>query len=244
MAISREVHFNCDVAEGIGNEAQLLPYLSACNIACGAHAGNDALIVQTVQLAINHHVEIGAHPGFPDPDNFGRKEMNIDLEVLRTSLSDQILKVKTITEDMGGTLYHVKPHGALYNCAAKDITYANLVVEVVQEIDTQLILYVPYKSIISKMAQGKLNTVIEGFADRRYTDSYALASRDLEQAVISMPEAVFDQVKMIRSGQIKTLSKNIIPFKAETLCVHGDTPNAIDILKYVVGQLNIEKFDA
>ncbi len=241
--MNKKVHLNCDMAEGVGNEVRLMPYLNACNIACGAHAGNDTLIKETIQLAMQYQLEIGAHPGFPDPENFGRKKMDITFDILEESIRNQILKVKTITQDMGGRLYHIKPHGALYNIAAIEVEYAQLLIKVVQEIDDQLLLYVPYKSVIAEMAQGTLNTMIEGFADRRYMDTYTLTSRDLDDALITVPKAVYDQVKMIISGQLKTLSQNVIPFEADTLCIHGDTPNAESILKYVTSQLKLENFD-
>lgn len=241
--MNKRVHFNCDVAEGVGNEAQLMPHLSACNIACGAHAGNDTLIANTIKLALQYQVEIGAHPGFPDRENFGRKKMTISWGALRESIEDQIVKVRAIASQLGTTVYHIKPHGALYNLAAKDEDYAKLLIAVIQSIDDQLILFTPYNSVIAQMAEGKLKTMIEGFADRNYTDTYALVSRDIDNAVITVPEDVYAHVKMMLSSQLKTHSGNTIPFTADTLCVHGDTPNSEAILKYIATRLEQEKYE-
>ena len=228
------IDLNSDVGEGVGNEAQLLPYVSSCNIACGGHAGDDATIQHTIQLAIKHHVKIGAHPGYPDKENFGRKPLEISDNVLKKSLTKQIQKVKDFAERQHQKLHHVKVHGALYNVAAVSQNIAKLVIEVVQKIDDTLVLYVPYQSVIQKEAEGILQTKVEGFADRAYNNDYTLVNRSLPNAMIHDATKVLQHViPMIKNKQLQTIEGDILPFSIETLCVHGDTPEALEILDQI-----------
>jgi len=137
------IDINADVGEGIGNEAELMPYLSSCNIACGGHAGSPEIIKTVIQLAKKHDVKIGAHPSFPDPQNFGRKEMALPTNELVTSLKSQIKEVLTIAKSLNVYLHHVKPHGALYNLVAKNTAIAKLLVAVIKSFKEPLCLYVP-----------------------------------------------------------------------------------------------------
>ncbi|MFT5891199.1 MAG: UPF0271 protein [Dokdonia sp.] len=228
------IDLNSDVGEGVGNEAQLAPLLSSCNIACGGHAGDDATIQETIQLAIAHNVKIGAHPGYPDKENFGRIIVDISVTALRDSLKEQIVTVKNFAERQHQKLHHVKVHGALYNLAAVDVTIARLIIDVVQEIDDQLVLYVPYQSVIQKEAKKRLKTKVEGFADRRYNNDYTLVSRTLPNAVIHHGLEVLDHIiPMIKEQQLTTITGEKVPFQIDTLCVHGDTPAAFQILKEI-----------
>ena len=228
------IDLNSDVGEGVGNEAQLIPLLSSCNIACGGHAGDDATIQETIQLAIQHDVKIGAHPGYPDKENFGRTIVDMSVTALRESLKEQILTVKNFAERQHQKLHHVKVHGALYNLAAVDVTIARLIIAIVQEIDDQLVLYVPYQSVIQKEAKGMLQTKVEGFADRRYNNDYTLVSRALPKAVIHDATEVIDHIiPMIKEQQLTTITNETLPFQIDTLCVHGDTPAAFQILKEI-----------
>lgn len=226
------IDINSDVGEGIGNEADLLPLLSSCNIACGGHAGDDEIIQKTVELAIQNNVKIGAHPGYPDRENFGRKILDISKKELAQSLTEQIVTVKNFAERQHQKLHHVKVHGALYNLASVDAEIAHLIIEVIQKIDEDLIVYVPYNSVIQKEAQGKLKICVEGFADRNYNDDYTLVNRTIEHAVIYDASAVLNHVvPMIKEEQLTTIGNIILPFKIDTLCVHGDTETALQILK-------------
>lgn len=228
------IDLNSDVGEGIGNEAQLMPFLSSCNIACGGHAGDIVTIQDTIQFAIEHHVKIGAHPGYPDKENFGRMILDIPASVLRDSLKEQILRVKNFAERQHQKLHHVKVHGALYNLAAIDIDIAHLIIDVVQKIDDQLVLYVPYQSVIQKEAKGILKMMIEGFADRRYNNDYTLVNRTLPKAVIHDVTEVLDHIiPMIKEQQLITINDDHMPFQIDTLCVHGDTPEALEILQKI-----------
>ncbi|MFC4635642.1 5-oxoprolinase subunit PxpA [Dokdonia ponticola] len=228
------IDLNSDVGEGIGNEAQLLPLLSSCNIACGGHAGTDTIIQETIQLAIKQNVKIGAHPGYPDKENFGRTILDISPTALRDSLTAQIQKVKNFAERQHQKLHHVKAHGALYNLAAVDADIARLIIAVVREIDDQLVLYVPYHSKLQEEAKNQLQVKVEGFADRRYNADYTLVSRALPNAVIRDANKVLAHIiPMITQQQLHTAEGETLPFHIDTLCVHGDTPAAFQMLKKI-----------
>lgn len=226
------IDINSDVGEGIGNEAVLLPLVSSCNIACGAHAGDDTTIQEVIHLASIHNVKIGAHPSYPDRANFGRKILDIPKNELTQSLYDQIWKVKTFAERQHQKMHHIKPHGALYNHAAVNKEIAQLIVDVVCDIDDTLRVYVPYNSVIRNIAKSKIRTCIEGFADRSYTDDYTLVARSNPSALIKDPKKVIQHVlTMIKEQKVYTITGKKIPFALDTLCVHGDTSTAIEILE-------------
>lgn len=228
------IDFNCDLAEGGAFDAELMPFISSCNIACGGHYGNEESITTAVQLALANQVNIGAHPSYPDPENFGRKSMDISSAALKSTLKSQILAVKTITERLGGKLHHVKPHGALYNEIAKDEEKANLVMEVVKEIDENLILFTPPKSVIERLAKTKLSIWKEGFADRNYEADFSLVSRSKNNAVLHEKEAVFLHVfLMISEGKIKVENGSFLEANFDTICLHSDTQNSVEILNYL-----------
>ena len=144
---------NCDLGEGMGNDDAIMVYLGSCNIACGGHAGDQQTMRHTVIMAKEHQVKIGAHPSFEDEVNFGRKEIVVERELLKSQLLQQILHLKEIAGSLGIGLHHVKPHGALYNMAAKSADMAELIIEVMQELDESIFLYVPFNSVIEDLAK-------------------------------------------------------------------------------------------
>ncbi len=148
-----EMDINCDLGEGIGNDEAIMPYLGSCNIACGGHAGDSESMKTAVLLARKHDVKIGAHPSFLDPVNFGRKEMNVPSELLKRQLTDQIFELKEIASSFGMSLHHVKPHGALYNLAAKSVETAELIIDIMQDLEDTIYLYVPFNSVIESLAE-------------------------------------------------------------------------------------------
>lgn len=228
------IHINCDLGEGGDYDEQLMPMISACNIACGGHAGTVESMHDTVQLAIKYKVEMGAHPSYPDKKNFGRKTLTMSSENLKQSLVAQILSLKQIAESEGGKLSHVKPHGALYNDAAKDENIAKIVIESVLEFDDRLPIYAPHNSVISRLAQGKIEVIHEAFADRNYEENYQLVSRESPGALITQKEAVFTHLfSMFSEHKIISKSGVKIPCSASTFCIHSDTPNSVEILKYL-----------
>jgi UPF0271 protein len=236
-----QIDINSDVGEGVGNEALLMPYLSSCNIACGGHAGDPETIEKVITLAMKYEVKIGAHPSYPDRANFGRKVLQMDLTALKKSLKEQILQVSAFLpicsvgqKAQQTSLHHIKPHGALYNKAAVDEVTARLIIETIEEIDDRLCLYVPYHSVIAELAKGRLQTKVEGFADRNYNDDYSLVSRSEKEALLTDPEKVWKHiVPMITEHRLRTITGKEVSFEIDTLCVHGDTTSAIEIVKYV-----------
>jgi len=224
---------NCDLGEGLSNDAQIMPFITSCNIACGAHAGNKNLMTTTVLLAKKNHVKIGAHPSFIDRANFGRIEMNVSSEILTQQIIKQISLLKEISEENGVELHHVKPHGALYNMAAKNKEVALSVIEAVKSFDEELIMYVPYRSLIAdELKHRNMPFYYESFADREYLDDLTLMSRKDDRATIKNPQRVLERAKqLINLGTIKTFRGNNIKIKSDTICIHGDNPNAVAIVK-------------
>ncbi len=238
------IHINCDLGEGGNNDAELMALVSACNIACGGHAGTLDTMRETVALALKHHVQIGAHPSYPDKENFGRSSLKMTPEDLKRSLVAQILSLKQITESEGGKLSHIKPHGALYNDAAADEKTAEIVIQAVEEFGEDLHLYAPQNSVISRLAQGRIKVVFEAFADRRYETNYLLVSRQKKDALITQKEEVFNHLsEMFFKGEITSINGEKLACNAATFCIHSDTPNAVEILQFLEEKLkgnNIE----
>ncbi|GGD25582.1 5-oxoprolinase subunit PxpA [Hyunsoonleella pacifica] len=231
------IDINADLGEGIGNEEQLMPLISSCNIACGGHAGDKNTIREVVKLAKAYKVKIGAHPSFPDPENFGRLPMEMPYAALFKSIKDQINTLVDIVDEENTVLHHVKPHGALYNKAVKDAKIANVIIEVMKSMHLPVYLYVPYKSVIARLAiEYKIPIIYEAFADRRYNDDLTLVSRSKKNAVLHDEDEVFQHVyTMISQKKVKSISGKELEIKAHTFCIHGDNPKAIGLvnrLKY------------
>lgn len=229
------IDINCDVGEGINNEELLMPYISSCNIACGAHAGDIKTIDRIIKIAQKHQVKIGAHPSFPDRKNFGREIMDISLVKLEISLINQINLMQERLGLFGEKLNHIKAHGALYNLSAVDENIAEVIVNSVKKTVSKAILYVPYNSIVEKLAvKNKLEIKYEAFADRNYNDNLTLVSRTQKNAVITNKEEVINHISnMIINHKVKTISGALIPIKTDTFCVHGDNPEAIKLVMYI-----------
>ena len=231
--MNQSIDINCDVGEGLGNEADLMPYISSCSIACGAHAGDEAIISKTIQLALAHQVKIGAHPSFPDRANFGRKVLEMPLNELKVSIESQIMLVKKNADSLGATLNHIKAHGALYNLAANNEKTAEALIEVIQKISKDVFLYVPYNSLLENLAkQNGLKIKVEAFADRNYNSDLTLVARTNPKAVISDPEIVADHMlNMVLNNRVISIDGVGVKMRAQTYCIHGDNSSAISILK-------------
>ena len=227
------IDINVDVGEGIGNESILMPIISSCNIACGGHAGDSESMRMVVKLATANNVKIGAHPSFPDKANFGRKQMDISCAALYTSIKGQIDNLMTILEQENTRLNHVKPHGALYNLAAVDDKAASVIIEVMKNFILPVKLFVPFNSVIEKKAiENNIPIKYEAFADRNYNDDGTLVSRNEKNALIHDSEQMFDHVfRMISSQKVKTISGSEIKILADTFCIHGDNPKAVDLIR-------------
>lgn len=227
------IDINADVGEGMGNESELMPYISSCNIACGGHAGDEDTMHEVVKLAKEYKVKIGAHPSFPDKENFGRVNMDISCAALYTSLKHQITDLLNVLYQENATLHHIKPHGALYNLASKEARVANVIIEVVKSMHRPVQLYVPCKSVIAKLAQeNDIAITCEAFADRNYNDDLSLVSRKEANAIITDSKEMVEHVlNMVQNKKVKTVSGKEKHILAQTICVHGDSPNAIKMVK-------------
>jgi UPF0271 protein len=239
MEGDKPIDINADVGEGIDNEAVLMPLLSSCNIACGGHAGDASSMTNVVKLATLHNVKIGAHPSFPDKENFGRVKMRMTNLELYTSLKQQINALQMVLNSENAQLHHIKPHGALYNLAATDENSAKVIIEVVKSLAMPVGLYAPYKSRLAELAKSEnIQVIFEAFADRNYNEDLSLVSRRKDNAILSDKAEVLTHVlMMINHEKVKTINGVEVPIKASTLCVHSDTKNAVNILKYLNNKL-------
>jgi UPF0271 protein len=224
---------NCDLGEGIGNDAQIIPYISSCSIACGGHAGDKNTMLKTIRLAKRYGVKVGAHPSFPDRKNFGRVNMSLSNDVLKESLIEQIASLKEIAEKENVRLHHVKPHGALYTMAAENEDLAEVIIEVMRFFDGEWKLYVPYHSVIAKKAkENGISYYYEAFADRNYNDDLTLVSRSESHAVIEDIGIIYKRVERIFKEQsVLSINNKQMKIKVDTVCVHGDNANAIPIVQ-------------
>lgn len=227
------IDMNCDLGEGygrysVGDDNAIMAYVTSVNIACGFHAGDPAVMRKTVDLAATAGVSVGAHPGYPDIQGFGRREMNMDPEDVSAMIQYQIGALTAFTTAKGIRLTHVKPHGALYNTAARDPLIAQAIARAVHALDPDLILYGLSGSELTRAGRSAgLKVFEEVFADRSYEEDGTLSPRHLSGAVLAESEAL-DQVKeMIEHGRVRTRTGAVIPLKADTICVHGDHPSAI-----------------
>ncbi|MEM9721604.1 MAG: 5-oxoprolinase subunit PxpA [Bacteroidota bacterium] len=231
------IDINCDMGESfgnyrLGNDLRIFPYISSCNIACGYHAGDPLHMEQTIDRALAHQVQIGAHPSYPDLAGFGRRKMHIPANELRALLKYQIAALKGMVESRGGRLCYVKPHGALYNSLADNPEEGQALIDAMQEIDPELILMgLAGSGIEQQAAEANIPFVAEAFADRRYEDSGHLRSRSLEGAVIHDPQEAAEQViALIKHHHVISYPGKQIPIRAQSLCIHGDNPQAVNIL--------------
>lgn len=233
------VDINCDLGEGYNNDEVIMPFISSASIACGYHAGDENTMRKTVDLCIKYGVAIGAHPSFPDKENFGRTEMNIPVNEVYQLVSDQIIHLSNIAKEKITRLHHVKPHGALYNMAAKNSLLAATIAKAVKYIDPSLILFGLANSYsISEAKKIGLKTASEVFADRNYEDDGSLTSRKLPNALIEDPdEAIARVLQMIKTKTVRSVSGKLISINAETICIHGDGTHAVEFAKTIYQQL-------
>jgi UPF0271 protein len=233
------IDLNCDMAEGIGSEAELMPWITSANIACGYHAGDEELMKRTIDLCVKHYVAIGAHPSFPDRENFGRTNMNLPAEQVYQLVSEQLQIIGKIAKHFGKHLHHVKPHGALYNMAAKDATLANAIARAVKDFDAQLFFYGLSQSVMIEEAK-KLNLKIanEVFADRTYQPDGSLTPRTQPNALITNEtDALQQAIRFVKESRVTDVEGKEISIKADTICLHGDGTHAVAFAKAIHQQL-------
>lgn len=230
----RIIDINADLGEGTGNDKLLMPLLSSCSIACGGHFGNETTMTNTVQLAKKYNVKVGAHPSFPDFDNFGRKTLTMTKSELTESVFLQLIRFYAICETEAVPINHIKLHGALYNYAAIDAPTADAVVEAIVATKIRPKLYLPFNSILAKKAENLLPLEYEAFIDRRYNNDLSLVSRKEEDAIICSKEIAWNQLRqMVLNHEVTTIEDQVHSIYASTFCIHGDTQNSVDILKYI-----------
>ena len=223
------IDLNCDMGELLPNQstnfdAELMPYISSCNIACGFHSGNPLTIENTIKSAIKHQVKIGAHPSYNDRENFGRVSLQTDFKTLKAELNYQIGALKSITESYGQRLHHVKPHGALYNDMMQNEDLAKLFIKTVKAIDPNLKIYVLAHSEAEKYCvEEGMQFVREAFADRQYQTKYALRSRQFSDAVLHEKEDVLRQVGHFMEGKVQVYEGEFYATNVDTICLHSDT---------------------
>ena len=229
-----KLNINCDLGEGIDNDHLIMPLISSCNIACGGHYGSHESIRKAIYLAKNNDVLIGAHPSFPDKENFGRSVISISEESLKKSIQDQVYLFLRVCAEEGIKMHHIKLHGALYNLAAKDLKTAWIVLNALIELNVPFKIYAPYKSVIAEIAHPYFPVVYEAFIDRTYQKNLNLTPRTSPGALISDPNEAWEQLQGFMTKQaVKAVTGDIINIKANTYCIHGDNPNIIKILEYI-----------
>jgi len=241
-----ETNLNCDLGEtsiqhSAENDSELMKLINTANIACGFHAGDEETMRKTVDLAIKHNVSIGAHPGFADKENFGRKRVNLTKDEIKKLILDQIQILSEISESRGLSLTHVKPHGALNNMACEDYELSFTIGQTIKEFNRELIFMVLPETEMEKAGKDlNLKVACEIFADRNYEDNGRLVSRDQSYALKSdVVEATQDIVNMLNDKSILCYSGKRIPCQIDSICVHGDGKNAVEIVKNI--KINLEK---
>jgi len=225
------VDINGDMGEGIGDDAALMPLITSANIACGFHAGDAATMRRTLDLAAQHGVAAGAHPGLPDRAGFGRRVMDVTPTQAYDMVAEQVCVLLDQARAAGVKLVHVKPHGALYNMAAADDGLAAGIATAIRDVDDSLILFgLAGSALIRAAERDGIRSASEVFADRSYESNGALTSRNREGAMIEDPaEAAARAVRMVREGAVVARDGSVVALRADTICVHGDGAHAVAI---------------
>lgn len=241
------VDLNCDLGESfgaysIGLDAQVIPHVSSVNIACGYHAGDPVVMEKTVALAKQYGVGIGAHPGFPDLMGFGRRPMKVAPAEAAAYVKYQIGALQAFVQAQGLRLQHVKPHGALYNMAAKDEALAKAIAEAVASVDSSIrLMGLAGSLMLAEAKKAGLAVISEVFADRAYNDDGSLVNRRLPGAVIhDAQEAARRAVMMAKEHKVVSANGKEIPLQADSICVHGDNAQAIELVSTIRSALEAE----
>jgi UPF0271 protein len=238
------IDLNCDMGESygacvVGNDPEIMPLISSANIACGFHGGDPGIIHQTIRLAQVHGVSVGAHPSYPDLQGFGRREMQLTPQEVYDGILYQIGAVEAFTRAAGVQMRHVKPHGALYNRAAKDDQMADAIIQAVYYFDNNLWVYGPPGSAMERAAHRiGLKFCREAFVDRTYQSDGSLTPRSNHGSLIHDTAQAIRQVEQIlTSGQVTALDGSLVPIECDTFCIHGDGQHAVTFAKALQGSL-------
>jgi UPF0271 protein len=249
MSVRISIDLNADLGEysgmsGAGRDAAILDVVTSANIACGVHAGDRDVMQRTVEAAASRDVAIGAHPSFPDREGFGRREMKLAAAELDAEIVSQIEALAACCALAGARLRYVKPHGALYNVAARDAAVAEVIAQSVRRVDDSLILLGLYESpLIYEGKRAGLIVASEGFPDRGYLADGTLVPRGRADALLHDPESVAERaVKMARDGYVEAADGTRVAVSPDSLCIHGDNPRALQLVKAVRSALEAAKF--
>jgi UPF0271 protein len=246
VVIFVRVDLNCDMGESfgayrIGADEQILEYVTSANIACGFHAGDPSTMRRTVRMALEKQVAVGAHPGYPDLLGFGRRFLDATPEEVYDMTVYQIGALAAFVKAEGGKLHHVKPHGALYNTAARDPKIAEAIAEAVYRVDPDLILFgLSGSALVEAGRRIGLRVANEVFADRTYQADGSLTPRSVAGALITDVDVAVEQVlSIVREGRVRTLQGTYVDIAADTVCIHGDGPNAVGFARRLRERLRL-----
>lgn len=239
------VDINCDLGETGAvsrSDEAVMPFITSANIACGFHAGDPVTIEKTIRSAMKYNVAVGAHPGYPDREGFGRRMMAMTSDELHSLILYQAAAVKGMAEAAGTRMRHVKPHGALYNMAAADFELSMIIARAVKELDSSLVLVgLSGSQLIRAARETGIACASEVFADRAYNDDGTLVSREMPGSVLHDAEIMIQRViRMITQKSVETLSGKTITIEADTVCIHGDNESAPEFVKRLAAALRAE----
>jgi UPF0271 protein len=240
----KRVDLNCDMGElpemlANGSQEALMKFVTSVNVACGGHAGDEEMMRTMIEQAMRHGVAVGAHPGYEDRENFGRVALNLGAEEIRDSVYRQVVALGKIARECGATVAHVKPHGALYNQAARDAGIARSIAEGVGRWSKDVVLVGLAGSVmLEEFRAASFRVAAEAFADRRYEKDGSLRARKFRDALLDTPEKAAEQALRIAAGRgVLTREGAAVAVEAQTICIHGDTPGAERIAEAVRGAL-------
>jgi UPF0271 protein len=227
------VDLNADLGEGAGHDEELFELISSANIATGFHAGDSDTMHAAVSAAKEHAVAVGAHPSFWDRENFGRKELKVSNQEVFDAVAYQLGVFQAIASAVGVRPNHVKPHGALYNIAVRDQALADAIARAIESVDPKLILFAPDKSELARAGERHgLQIAREVFADRNYLNDGWLVPRTRSDALLRDPEEAAERVlRMLREGKVRSVEDRDVDVRGETICIHGDTPGAVEFAR-------------
>ncbi len=236
------VDLNADLGEGAGHDKELLKLVSSASIACGFHAGDAETMHETISAARDQGVAVGAHPSLFDRENFGRKQLAVRPTEVFDAVSYQLGVFQAIANNLGVRPNHVKPHGALYNMATRDQQLADAIARAIVAVDLSLVLFAPDKSALARAGEAEhLRVAREVFADRNYLADGSLVPRNRRDALLHDPkESAARVMRMLREGKVQSIDNVDVDVRAETICVHGDTPGAVEFARVLRAHLEKE----
>src|ERR1051326_1804992 len=239
------IDLNSDLGEGAGHDNEILDLVSSANIACGFHAGDASSMFGTIQAALERNVSLGAHPSFPDRENFGRTEMKLPPAEVYSVVAYQIGAFHGLSRAAGGRMNHLKAHGALYNMAARDRALADVIANAVHALDPGSILFAPASSALDFAAtELSIATASEVFADRNYLADGSLVPRSDSRAFVHDPIEAADRIiRMLIEGKVRAIDGSDVAIAATTVCVHGDNPEAVEFVKKLRERLELEEIE-